>query len=323
MPHPISVTELVKQIDLAEKRIRPFIRQTPLEFSPFYSEQSQCGVYFKYEILQHTGSFKARGAFNKILSLPPERRANGVITASTGNHGAAVAFALRQFDMPGIVFVPESAGSTKLAAIKRMGVELRKIPGDPIEAEKAARLYASENDMPYISPYNNVQVIAGQGTIGLEMIRQMKSLDAVMIPTGGGGLISGVAACLKSVLSDIQIVGCLPENSPVMQKSVEAKRALEMDTLPTLSDATAGGLEADSITLPLCQQLVDDFVTVSEEEIAFHIKQFIETQHTLIEGAAAVGVAGLMQKAAAFKGKRVAVILCGANISTEQLKSVL
>jgi threonine dehydratase len=309
---------------IAEQRIRPYLRETLLEHSLPLSESAGAQVFLKLENLQHTGSFKARGAMNKLLSLTPEEQRRGIVTASTGNHGAAVAFGLRTLNLPGIVFVPENASATKVAAIRRYGAEVRHHGATPLEAELYARRYAEKNDLIYISPYNDPAVIAGQGTIGVELARQCPHLDAVFIAVGGGGLISGVAGYLKAALQrPVSIIGCLPENSPEMAVSAQAGRFVVMESKPTLSDGTAGGFEPGAITFELCRALVDDYVLVTEAEIAAAMREFMETHHQMIEGAAGVALAGFAKLQDRFRRQNVVIIICGANISLATLKTIL
>lgn len=307
----------------AEERIRRYIRETPLDYSFYLSQSTGCHVFLKLENLQHTGSFKARGAMNKLLSLAPEQRARGVITASTGNHGAAVAFGLHTLDTRGIIFVPETASPTKIEAIRRYGAEVRFHGTDSVEAEVFARRYAGQNEMAYISPYNDPQVVGGQGTIAVELTRQLDHIDAIFVSLGGGGLISGIAGYLKSVYDGATVIGCSPENSCVMIESVKAGRILEMESQPTLSDGTAGGVEAGAITFDLCRTLVDDYVLVSEAEIKETLLTFVETHHLLIEGSAAVAIKAFLKRHEMFRGKNVVIVICGGNISLANLKAIL
>ena len=190
-------------------------------------------------------------------------------------------------------------------------------------AETHARKYASEKQITYISPYNDSQVAAGQGTIGIELSRQLDKIDVVFVSLGGGGLISGIAGYLKSINTDVQIIGCPPENSQVIIQSVKAGKILDLPSLPTLSDGTAGGLEPGAITFELCQALVDDYITVSEDEIKESLRLFMLIHHMMIEGAAAVAIASYLKMKEQFNGKNVVIIICGANISLEVLKNIL
>ena len=315
--------DIVQETLAAEKRIRPYIRETILEYSLFYTRLIGANVYFKLENLQHTGSFKLRGAMNKLLSLTDEERKRGVVTASTGNHGAAFAFSLGKVGGSGIVFVPENASRSKVEAIERLGAEVRYIGNDCIDAEAYARQYALKNEMIYMPPYNDDKIIGGQGTIGVELTRQLDRIDAVFVALGGGGMISGIAGFLKSTCPDAQIIGCSPENSQVMIQSVKAGKILDLPSLPTISDGTAGGVEPGSVTLVYCRDLVDDYITVTEHQIKESLLEFMQVHHMLIEGAAAVAIAACVKQGGYFAGKNVVVIICGANISLETLKSIL
>lgn len=317
------VLDIRTEVLQAERRIRPHIRETPLEYSLTLSKIGNCNAFLKLENLQYTNSFKVRGAMNKLLSLTPEQRSQGVVAASSGNHGAAIAFGLSTLKVQGTIFVPENASKTKVEAIRRFGADVRFYGNDSAITETYARFYALENDMMYISPYNDPQVIGGQGTIAFELTRQLEKVDAIFVPTGGGGMISGIAGYLKSVKNDVKVIGCLPENSPVMAESVKANRIVEMKSLPTLSDGTAGGLEANAITFDLCRRLVDDYVLVSELEITNAMRLFMKTHHMLIEGAAGVAVASYLKHKQLCHGKNVVIVICGANISLETLKTVL
>lgn len=307
----------------AERRIRSYIRETPLEYSLALSQQYPADVFLKLENLQHTGSFKVRGAMNKLLSLTAEEKARGVVTASTGNHGAATAFGLRALNLAGTIFVPENASPTKVAAIKRYGATVESHGIDCLATEMYAQRFAREKGLVYISPYNDPQIIGGQGTIGVELERQSKKLDAVFVSVGGGGLISGIAGYLKQQLPGIKVIGCLPENSPEMALAVKAGHHVQLEPKPTLSDGTAGGFEPDAITFELCQRFVDEYVLVSEEEIAAALRLTLETHHHLIEGSAAVAIAGFQKLHRQFIGQNVAIVLCGANISLATLKQIL
>lgn len=316
----INVTEEVLQ---AEKRIRPYIRQTILEYSLFLSRLGGANVYCKLENLQHTGSFKVRGAMNKLLALKAHELKRGVVTASTGNHGMAVAYSLDKLHAPGIIFVPKHTTASKIQAIERMGAMVRYFGEDTVHAEVHARQYAAQTDATYVPPYNDPQVIGGQGTIGMELAHQLDQIDVVFVSLGGGGLISGIAGYLKNVRPEVQVIGCSPENSQVMIQSVNAGEILDLPSLPTLSDGTAGGIEAGSITFELCRDLVDDYITVTEDEIKESLLLFIQNHHILIEGAAAVAIASYLKIYERFTGKNVVIIICGANIDLEMLKKIL
>jgi threonine dehydratase len=310
----------------AGRRIRSYIRRTPLDESLALSQMGGDQVFLKLENLQHTGSFKLRGAFNKLLQLTLAELQRGVVAASSGNHGAAVAYALRKLGAPGVVFAPTHAATTKIEAIQRLGVEVRLHGEDSVDAEHAARAYAAESRKPYISPYNDWAIVAGQGTAGLEIMRDLPDVDTIYVTVGGGGLIGGIAGYVKGrgrTGKPVRIVGCLPASSPVMYESVRVRRIVEMESLPTLSDGSAGGIEMDALTFALCSALVDDWILVEEGEIAAAIRLIAETHHQLIEGAAGVAVAAYLKDAQRGQGRKVAIVLCGANIDLRVLKSIL
>ncbi len=315
--------DIAKEVIAAEKRIRPYIRETILEYSPYFSKLAEANVHFKLENLQHTGSFKLRGAMNKMLSLTRQQRERGVVTASTGNHGAAMAYGLGKLGAAGIVFVPQNASPGKVRAIEMLGAEVRYFGDDTAETEAHARKFAEQKDLAYIPPYNDFQVIGGQGTIAVELVNQLNTIDAVFVALGGGGLISGIAGYLKSIHPGVAIIGCSPQNSQVMIRSVGAGKILDLPSLPTISDGTAGGIEPGAVTFDLCRELVDGYETVAENEIKESLREFLQNQHMLVEGAAATAVAAMVKRRDRLAGKNVVVVICGANISLETLKTVL
>jgi threonine dehydratase len=245
-----------------------------------------------------------------------------VVAASSGNHGLAVAHASLVTGARALIFVPEAADASKLRGIEDLGAEVRRVPGDPVDAEVTARRHARENGLPYLSPYNDPAVVAGQGTIGVELAEDFPRVDVLFVSLGGGGLAAGTGGYLKAVRGT-RVVACSPENSPVMHESLKAGRILDLPSLPTLSDGTAGGVEKEAITFEMCRSILDSSLTVSEDEIAAALRLVIERHHTLIEGAAAVAVAGYMQTAHKWKDRNVAIVLCGANIDPQKLRSVL
>jgi len=310
-------------IEAAARRIRPHVLETPVEPSPELGRRGGAEVLLKLENLQRTGSFKLRGAMNRLLTLPPEALAAGVVTASSGNHGAAVSWGLRALGGRGTVFVPEDASPAKVQAIRDLGAEVRAEGHDSGLSEILARRRAAAEGLTYVSPYNDPAVVAGQGTVGLEIDRQAGAVDAVFVALGGGGLIGGIGAWLKGSGRRVTIVACSPENSAVMHHSIAAGRVLEMESKPTLSDGTAGAVEPGTITLDLCRGVVDESMLVTEDEIAAAMRLVIGRHHTLVEGAAGVAVAGYLKVADRFRGRRVAIVLCGANIALERLRAVL
>jgi threonine dehydratase len=317
------VGELRRETLDAEKRIREHIRETPAEHSLFLSELGSCNVYLKCENLQLTGSFKLRGAVNKILSLSEEEKERGLMTASSGNHGAAFSWALKRFGLRGSIVLPEITAPTKIDSLLLYGAAIIKFGDDCIKAERHARQTAEKQGLTYIPPYNDPQIIGGQGTIGIELTRQVPGIDCVLVPVGGGGLIAGIAGYLKSENENIAIIGCQPKNSAVMYESIKAGRILDLESKPTISDGSAGGIEQDSITFPICQELVDDFILLTEDEIISALKIILEKHYLLIEGAAVLSVAAFIKQKKRFQGKNIVLILSGSKISIDTLKEIL
>lgn len=319
----MTADEVRAEVLDAEQRIRPYIRETPLEYSHSLSAATGCQVWLKLENLQLTNSFKLRGAMNAILALDDAARERGIVTASSGNHGMAVAHALQQTGSKGTIYLPETAPPVKVRDLRAYGVEIVIGGDDCVKAEMAARGDAETQGLTFISPYNDPKVVGGQGTTGLEIERQADAADAVFAPVGGGGLIGGIAGYLKATSPRTQIFGCQPEASAVMYESIRAGRIIEMESLPTLSDGSAGGIEAGSITFDICRDYVDDFVLVSEEEIASALARILADHHILVEGAAVLSVASFLKTKERFAGERVVLVLSGARISLETLSEIL
>lgn len=311
------------RIAAAAERIAGHVRRTPIDRSPRLSERLGCNVWLKYECYQRTGSFKLRGAVNKLRQLDAGTLARGVVAASTGNHGAAVACAAAQLGSSALVFAPRHAARSKLAGIEAYGAEVRFEGEDCVVAERAAREHADRESLCYVSPYNDREVIDGQGTVGLEIDQDLERCDAVYVSLGGGGLMSGIGDYLTSVRPSVQMVGASPRQSPVLHESINAGEVVEMDCGPTLSDGTAGGMERDSITLPICRRVVGRSLVVGEAEIAAAMRRLVGEEHVLVEGAAALALAALEQNAAAHRDQDVVVVLCGANVDPAVLREVL
>jgi threonine dehydratase len=283
-------------------------------------------AYFKCENLQRTGSFKLRGALNKILLLSPAQRERGVVTSSTGNHGLAVAEALRLTGGRGTIVVSAAASPYKVERLTKAGLEVVVSNGDPMAAELEARALADGDGRVYISPYNDADVLAGQGTVGVEILSQLPDVEAVFVAVGGGGLVSGIASYLESTRPGVSVIGCWPENAAAMYDSVRAGRLVEVPDEPTLSDGTAGNIEPGAITFPLCRDLIDELVLVSEAEIATAMRDVMLTDHLVIEGSAGVAVAAWRKFTAGrprLAERESVVVLCGGNVSSSTLSAVL
>ena len=312
-----------KNVKNASIFIKDHIRKTNLDYSKYFSTLSSNKVYFKLENTQITGSFKIRGAFNKLLSLSQIEREKGIITASTGNHGLAVAYASNKLNIPCKIYVPNIASKIKVNKIKKLGSRVICYGEDCLEAEKKARKDSIQEKLAFISPYNDEHVMSGQGTLAVELIEQIEKLDVVILSVGGGGLISGVSKYIKSIWPEILVVGCSPENSPAMIKSIYAGKILDIDSKPTLSDGTAGGLESGSITFPICCEYIDQTILVTEDEIKKAMELYYNNENQIIEGAAGVAIATFLKIKNHFSEKKVGIIICGGNIDQKSFLSLI
>jgi len=315
-----NMVDIAHEVQEAQKRLKGQVRETPTRRSRYLSKIIEGEVFLKLENLQVTGSFKVRGALNKLAPL--EGTNAHVVAASTGNHALAVAHACTTLGLTCTLFLPESANQHKVQALKRYAATLRFVTGDAVEAEYEARRTAQLHDQVFVSPYNDPAIIGGQGTVGTELLSQVSALDSMLIAVGGGGLISGIAAAVRHKNPQIQIVGCSPEASPVMHESIRVGHIVTLTSLPTLSDGTAGGLEKDAVTFSLCQALVDNWLLVNEHQIAHALRVLYNHDSLVVEGAAGVAVAALLKHASHFTGQRVAVILCGANVDSEVFQTI-
>ena len=317
----ITPEDIRRDIFSAHLRIKSHIHETPARLSPFLSEAVGGEVFLKQENQQVTGSFKIRGALNKLLLVRDS--GNHVVAASTGNHARAVAHACAILGLGCDLFLPESANSHKVRALAEYPCTLHFVSGDAVNAELEARRHAVFHNHVFVSPYNDPDIISGQGTIGLELFSQVPCLDNVLVTVGGGGMISGIAAESAHTSPETLITGCSPVASPVMQESVRHGQILSMPSGPTLSDGSAGGLEPDAITFPLCMALVKLWIHVSESQIAHAMRILYQVEGLVVEGSAAVPVAALLKNAAFFSKKRVAIVLCGGNIHPDKFRDAI
>jgi threonine dehydratase len=308
------MSNLFERIVEAHQAIRPQVAVTPLEHSPALSRLAGCEVYLKCEHLQRTGSFKVRGAVNKLRRLGAAAQRTGVVTASTGNHGQGVALAGKLAGVPVTVYASAAASPLKLEAIAALGAEVVTLEADTLGVELEAARQARRQGKPFVSPYNDADVIAGQGTIGLELLEQCPELDAVFTSVGGGGLVSGVGTAVKHLRPQARVVGCWPRNAPALYRALEAGEIVAVEESETISDGTAGGVEPGSITFDIVRRVLDDAVLVDEAEIKQAMRLLAQTERWLVEGAAGVALAGLLARAPAYRGQSVAVVLCGRNI---------
>jgi threonine dehydratase len=309
-------------IRAASERIAGVVFQTPLRASEWLSEDGS-SVFFKLETVQPTGSYKIRGALNAVRRLRSAAPSDAprLVTASAGNHGRALAYAARLADLPLVVFVAADAPRAKVDAIRRAGADLRECR-DYDEAEQQAKAHAAAGHGLYISPYSHPDVIAGAGTIGLEIVSQQPYLDAVVVPIGGGGLISGVGSAVKALSPRTRVVGVEVEASCPFTRSLAAGRLVTIDVRPSLADGLTGNVDPDTITFDIIRDVVDDIVIVNESILRRALADVVSHEHLIIEGAAATGPAAILGGQLNLKGN-VAVILSGANIDRGRLVEVL
>lgn len=320
------MTRLEIKIKEAYHRLRssPYAPHlTALELSPYFSELTGSNIFFKQEHMQRTGSFKYRGALNKLLNLPADDARTGVIAASSGNHGLAAAFAAQQLGIPITIYVPAQASEAKLQSIHLLGAKVNFVKGDSLAAERKARKVAELEHKTYLSPYNDLDVIIGQGTIGHEILEQRPDVDAIFIAVGGGGLISGIGAYVKAIQPNVDIIACWPENAPAMCRCLEAGTIIDVQEADTLSDGTAGGIEDEAVTFPLCQQVIDRRVLISEQRIYETLKEFALNERQIIEGAAVVALAGALDTMTNYREKNIVVVLCGRNIALPKFMEIV
>jgi threonine dehydratase len=317
---PLDVPQLVRD---AYERCKEYLSPTPLEYSPFLSDQIGGEVWLKFDLMQRTSSFKFRGAINKILSLTEEEMERGIVSASTGNYALAVTEAAKIRGHRATIYVARDIEPSRLELLRAHGLDL-VVHGDvPWDAEKEARRVATVEGKIYVSPYNDPLVVGGQGTCGYEIYQQLPDLDAAFFACGGGGLVSGSAGWLKSQNPNVEIFGVSPENSPAMYQSVRANRVVETEHLPTLADTCAGALDEDTITLGFCQQYVDNTLLLAEKEIEAAIRLLFEQHRLVTEGSAALSVGGLLKRREQIQGKKVVAVVCGRIINLELFKRII
>ena len=292
--------------------------------SAWLSERCGGEVWLKLESLQVANSFKSRGAFNAVMALLERGGAPArLVTASAGNHGRALAAAAETFGLPLVVFTPANAPATKLDAIRRHGATLRAEARDYDEAEKQAKEFASQDGGTFISPYNDDDVIAGAATVATEMFEEVPEIETLVVPIGGGGLISGVAVAATAVAPACQIVGIEVAASNAFQVSVRAGRLVEIVPGETIADGLGGNPDPETVTFGYIKELVDRIDTVTEEELSAAIAGLVEHEHLVAEGAGAAAVAALIGGRAGLRGGRIAAIVSGSNIDRARLTSIL
>ncbi len=320
----MSLSVDVRQLVLdAEKRCRPYLLETPLEFSLPFSRAVDGEVWLKLDLVQKTTSFKLRGATNKIMALSEEDLRRGVLTASTGNYAFAIAEAIRQRGYRATTYVGENIDPSRLELMRAHGLDVVMHGAEAGAAEREARRVAQTEHKTYVSPYNDPLVIGGQGTCGLEISRQLPDLDVAVFAVGGGGLIAGSGGWLKSERPGVEILGVSPENSPVMYESMRAGRVVAPEIRPTLADTCAGEIDDDSMTLELCRTVIDELFLLTEDEIAKAIREIFMQHRLVTEGSAAMGVGVLLKHPERFRGKKTVLVLCGRNIDPDRFREII
>ncbi len=310
-------------IKKAYERVSGVVHRTPLSYAPILSEMSDYEVYLKKENLQRTGAFKLRGAYNKIASLVEAGERGGVVAASAGNHAQGVAFAAKEFGIDATIVMPESTPLTKVQGVKEFGAEVILQGGNYDEAYAYALQYAKEHGKSFVHPFTDDEVMAGQGTVALEILEDVADLDAIIVPVGGGGLISGVAVAAKALNPAIKIIAVSAEGAPAMKRSYDAQKAIDTLSVRTIADGIAVRDTAEE-TLQYILKYVDAFESVCDDEIASAILFLLERQKVLVEGAGAVGVAALLHgKLGLPKGSKIAIVLSGGNIDVTMLSLII
>lgn len=310
-----------EEIVAAHHQIEADIYETPLVYSSELSKRSGASVHIKMEHLQNTGSFKVRGASFKIGSLSKADSQKTLVAASTGNHAAAFAHVVHHRKLRGVLFLPENVSATKLQALESYDVEIKHFGSMCMETEAKAAEYAKTVDGVLVHPYNDRQIITGQGTVGLEVLTQLPDLELIMAPIGGGGLISGLASYFSG--SGVKVIGSQPENAAEMKRSIDAGHIVSPSNLETISDATAGGIEDDSLTFDICRKLLYGIDLCSETQIREAIAFTTKYHHTIVEPGSALSVATLLNSGNRYAGKKVVVVLTGKKINMELLTDIL
>ena len=310
----------LEKVKDAAKVLKSIIRETDMIYAQNIMDNSN--IYLKTENLQVTGSFKVRGASYKIANLPESEKSKGVIACSAGNHAQGVALASQKSGIKATIFIPATAPISKVEATKKFGAEIKLIDGVYDDAYKAAVDYQKETNGTFVHPFDDIDVIAGQGTIGLEILEQLPDVEAVIVPIGGGGLIAGVAYAIKQIKPDCKVYGVQSQGAGSMYQSFINKKVLELPTVNTFADGTAVKRPGD-LTFELCKKYVDDIITVSDDEIASAILALMEKQKVVAEGAGALSVAAAMFNKLPIKGKKTVCVVSGGNIDVNIISRVI
>ena len=308
----------LEMIQQAQEALRGIARRTPLDPAPKLGEN----IYIKAENLQLTGAFKLRGAYNKILSLTPEEAARGVIACSAGNHAQGIALSATRLGIRSVICMPAGAPISKVEATRAYGAEVVLVPGVYDDAAREAERLTKEHGYTFAHPFNDPYVIAGQGTIGLEILEQLPDVSQVVVPIGGGGLISGIAYAIKHLKPSCRVIGVQAEGAASMEQSIRQGRPVELGSVATIADGIAVKRPGD-LTFQLCREYVDEIVTVREDEIASAILALMEVQKTVAEGAGATPVAACMFKKVDTTAGKTVCVVSGGNVDVTTLSRVI
>ncbi|MBD3793176.1 MAG: threonine ammonia-lyase [Campylobacterales bacterium] len=313
----------LKSIEKANQRVQSVAHRTSFSYAPILSELSGYEVYLKKENLQRTGAFKLRGAFNKIATLIEAGQEGGVVAASAGNHAQGVAFSAKHFGIEATIVMPDSTPLTKIQGVRRFGANVILHGANYDEAYAYAMNYATEHQQVFVHPFADDEVMAGQGTVALEMLEDQPDLDAVIVPVGGGGLIAGMGVAIKAIKPEMKVIGIAAEGAPAMKRSYDNKKAEGTASVRTIADGIAVR-DASPITLAHILNVVDQLTLVCEDEIAAAILFLLEKQKVLVEGAGSVGVAALLHgKLDLPKGSKIGIVLSGGNIDVTMLSLII
>ncbi|MBI2016261.1 MAG: threonine ammonia-lyase [Candidatus Rokubacteria bacterium] len=318
MPPPLQLAD----VEAARDRLRGAIYATPCPYSQTLSELTGARCFVKLENLQMTGSFKERGAANLLQQLDQAARARGVIAASAGNHGLAVAFHAARLGIPAVIVMPEWAPLIKVTSSRRHGAEVILFGANYDEAYGHARDVAARRGLEFVHPFDDARVIAGQGTLGLELLAQRPEMNAVLVPVGGGGLAAGVGLAVKARRPEVRVIGVQAESIPAMKRALEAGSRVTLPAASTLADGIAVR-QVGALTLEAAKRYVDDMVTVSEEELANAILLLLEIEKTVVEGAGAAPLAALLNRPLGLAGADVVLVLSGGNIDVTMLSRII
>ena len=306
-----------QNIFAARNRIRSFIRHTPLEFSPRLSRATKAEIYFKTENWQVSGSFKPRGSFNRILKMSAEEKRAGIVAPTAGNHGVGLSYAAATLGITANIFLPRTADVSKLKMLEDNNARVRFFDDVETARQEALRISASEN-MTFLSAYNDGAMIEGGGTIAVEVLEDLPTVDLILVCVGGGGLIAGIGTVMKSVNPKIEVIGFQTDNSPQMKQSLEAGELLEIEHKPSIAEGISGKFETGNMTFPIIQRVVDRIITVSDHEIINAMRWLFENHQIVAEPSGVPCIAYLLRQPPEVVGRKIALTISGLNISGQK-----